>query len=96
MSSRSNSTRVYVGNLSRGLRERDLEDIFYRYYGKRPTVKDGFGFIEFDDYRDAQDAVKDLDGYMLGKNKSLKATTDDSRQSDHFHTHPNTLFTFQY
>ena len=26
------------------------------------AIKNGFGFVDFDDYRDAEDAVQDLNG----------------------------------
>ncbi|KAG9155514.1 hypothetical protein Leryth_009930 [Lithospermum erythrorhizon] len=59
-------TRVYVGNLDPRVSERDLEDEF-RLYGvlrsvwvaKRPP---GYAFVEFDDLRDAIDAIRELDG----------------------------------
>ncbi|CAN6676092.1 unnamed protein product [Malus baccata var. baccata] len=59
-------TRVYVGNLDPRVNERDLEDEF-RLFGvlrnvwvaRRPP---GYAFIEFDDRRDALDAVQALDG----------------------------------
>jgi len=54
-------TRVYVGRLSRDCRERDLEK-FFKGYGKirEILIKNGFGFVEFDDYRYADDAVYEL------------------------------------
>ncbi len=60
------SQRVYIGNLSDDARERDVER-FFRGYGRMREVslKNGYGFVEFDDYRDADDAVHDLDGKEL-------------------------------
>ena len=60
------STRVYVGNLSDDCRERDVEK-FFKGYGKlrEVSLKQGYGFVEFDDHRDADDAVHDLDGKDL-------------------------------
>ena len=55
--------RVYIGNMPSGVREKDLER-FFKKFG-RPNdflVKQGFGFVEFDDYRDADDAVYELNG----------------------------------
>ncbi|KAH7934050.1 hypothetical protein HPB49_020896 [Dermacentor silvarum] len=59
-------TRVYVGHLSYRVRERDLER-FFRGFGKIREVllKNGFGFVEFDDHRDADDAVYELNGREL-------------------------------
>ncbi|KAH6783612.1 serine/arginine-rich 22 [Perilla frutescens var. hirtella] len=59
-------SRVYVGNLDPRVSERDLEDEF-RSFGvirsvwvaRRPP---GYAFIDFDDRRDAQDAIKEIDG----------------------------------
>ncbi|KAK9675662.1 hypothetical protein RND81_11G022000 [Saponaria officinalis] len=58
--------RVYVGNLDPHVSERDLEDEF-RVYGVLRSVwvarrPPGYAFIEFDDKRDALDAIRGLDG----------------------------------
>ena len=55
--------RVYIGNLPSGTRERDLEK-FFKGYGRKSDIliKQGFGFVEFDDHRDADDAVYELNG----------------------------------
>jgi len=60
------SRNVYVGKISDKTRERDLQELFEKY-GKVSNVslKVGFGFVEFDDPRDADDAVRKLDGYDL-------------------------------
>merc|ERR1712088_73176 len=55
--------RVYIGNIPSNCRERDLEK-FFKGYGRlrEVVVKNGYGFVEFDDQRDADDATHDLDG----------------------------------
>ncbi|XP_024524084.1 serine/arginine-rich splicing factor RSZ21A isoform X2 [Selaginella moellendorffii] len=58
--------RVYVGNLDPRSTERELEDEF-RSFGVLRSVwvarkPPGFAFIEFDDYRDAQDAIQNMNG----------------------------------
>ncbi|GAB2280436.1 Serine/arginine-rich splicing factor rsz21 [Dionaea muscipula] len=58
--------RVYVGNLDPRVSERDLEDEF-RLFGVLRSVwvarrPPGYAFIEFDDRRDALDAIRALDG----------------------------------
>ena len=68
------STRVYVGGLSHKAREDDIE-YFFRRYGKlrEISLKNGFAFIEFDDYRDAEDACYDLHGReFLGERVSVE------------------------
>lgn len=60
------STRVYVGGLSYRARDKDLERFFRRYGRIREiSLKNGYAFVEFDDYRDADDAVYELNGKDL-------------------------------
>lgn len=61
--------RVYIGRLPRDASRRDLEDLF-KEYGRilDVTVKSGFGFVEFQDKIDAEDAVHDIhDTKFLGQ-----------------------------
>ncbi|KAH3846483.1 hypothetical protein DPMN_088784 [Dreissena polymorpha] len=59
-------TRVYVGHVSNNARERDVEK-FFKGYGKIRDImlKNGYCFVEFDDDRDADDAVYELNGKEL-------------------------------
>ncbi|KAK4510330.1 uncharacterized protein ATC70_004760 [Mucor velutinosus] len=52
---------LFVGRIPREMNNRDLEDAFSKY-GKitRLDVKKGFGFVEYDDKRDAEDAIKGI------------------------------------
>ena len=57
---------VYVDNLNARVSGQELEDDFQIYrvirciwIARKPP---GYVFISFDDYRDAQDAIRDLDG----------------------------------
>ncbi|KRZ38151.1 Serine/arginine-rich splicing factor 1, partial [Trichinella pseudospiralis] len=62
--------RIYVGNLPPDIRSRDIESCFERF-GKVVAVdlknRKGppFAFVEFEDARDAEDAVRFKDGYEL-------------------------------
>jgi len=68
------SCKIYVGNLSSRADERDLEETFDRYGKvKRADVKNGFGFVEFYDPRDAKDAIRGEDGReLLGRRMQVE------------------------
>ena len=59
-------SKIYVGDLPRDASEKELEKAF-TYYGPLKSVwvarnPPGFAFIEFEDVRDAEDAVRGMDG----------------------------------
>ncbi|KAK9707724.1 hypothetical protein K7432_010020 [Basidiobolus ranarum] len=57
------SSRVYIGRLGRDVRERDVEKLLKGYGDVREiTLKNGFGFVEFRDQKDAEDVVYDFNG----------------------------------
>ncbi|XP_024538537.1 serine/arginine-rich-splicing factor SR34 isoform X2 [Selaginella moellendorffii] len=66
--SRSSRT-IYVGNLPGDVREREIDDLFHKYGPivdidlKLPPRPPGYCFIEFEDVRDAEDAIRGRDGY---------------------------------
>lgn len=68
MSSRASRT-LYVGNLPGDIREGEVEDLFHKYGPivdidlKVPPRPPGYCFIEFEDARDAEDAIHGRDGY---------------------------------
>ena len=57
-------SRLYIGNLPMDMKEKDLEDIFYKYGKitdmqlKTPERPPAFGFVTFEDSRDADEAVR--------------------------------------
>lgn len=58
--------KIYVGDLPRETSEKEVERAF-SYYGPLKSVwvarnPPGFAFVEFEDSRDAEDAVRGLDG----------------------------------
>ncbi|XP_059313214.1 serine/arginine-rich splicing factor SR30 [Lycium ferocissimum] len=63
------SRTIYVGNLPGDIREREVEDLFYKYGPiveidlKVPPRPPGYAFVEFEDERDADDAIRGRDGY---------------------------------
>ncbi|KAL1517147.1 hypothetical protein ABEB36_000952 [Hypothenemus hampei] len=79
------SSRVYVGGIPYETRERDLEN-FFRDFGRIRDVliKNGrYGFVEFDDYRDAEDAVYELHGKkLLGMRVSVEMARGRPRGRD--------------
>jgi len=60
------TTRLYVGRLPYRATERDVER-FFRGYGRIREVilKNGYCFVDMDDYQEAEDAVYDLNGKEL-------------------------------
>ncbi|XP_051162359.1 RNA-binding protein 1 isoform X2 [Leptopilina boulardi] len=60
------SCKVYVGNLGSNASKHEIESAFSKYGPLRNVWvarnPPGFAFVEFDDPRDAEDAVRGLDG----------------------------------
>lgn len=58
--------KVYIGNLKNNVDKTELEDAFAKYGPLRNVWvarnPPGFAFIEFEDPRDVEDAVRGLDG----------------------------------
>jgi len=58
--------RIYVGNLSTRTKQKDLEELFSKIGKLREvSLKGHFGFVEYDDDRDAEEAVRKLDDIEL-------------------------------
>ncbi|KAJ0964146.1 hypothetical protein J5N97_029268 [Dioscorea zingiberensis] len=70
MSGRLSHT-IYVGNLPLDIRESEVEDLFYKYGRiveielKNPPRPPGYCFVEFESSRDADNAIRDRDGYVF-------------------------------
>ncbi|CAH2210989.1 jg14920 [Pararge aegeria aegeria] len=79
-------SRVYVGGLPFGVRERDLEK-FFKGFGRIRDIliKNGYGFVEFEDYRDADDAVYELNGKeLLGERVVVEPARGIDRSADRY------------
>ncbi|XP_067009775.1 serine/arginine-rich splicing factor 7 [Anabrus simplex] len=65
----SSDCKIYVGDLGSSASKQELEEAF-SYYGPLRNVwvarnPPGFAFVEFEDPRDAEDAVRGLDGRTI-------------------------------
>lgn len=70
---RGPSRKIYVGNLPVDVRESEIEDLFYkcgritRVDIKQVSRPPAFAFVEFEDDRDAEDAVRKYNGYKFDR-----------------------------
>jgi len=55
--------RLFIGQLVRDIRRREVEDAFSKF-GEvvRIDIKNGFGFVEYEHSRDAEEAIRKMDG----------------------------------
>ncbi|KAL1006181.1 hypothetical protein UPYG_G00068920 [Umbra pygmaea] len=94
---RSGDAKVYVGNLGTGAGKGELERAF-GYYGPLRTVwiarnPPGFAFVEFEDIRDAEDAVRGLDGKIIsGSRVRVELSTGMPRRSRYERAPTNRAF----
>ncbi|BFZ04185.1 hypothetical protein BsWGS_07224 [Bradybaena similaris] len=76
--------KVYVGDLGYGCAKQELEEKFSKYgqlrnvwVARKPP---GFAFVEFEDSRDAEDAVRALDGAKInGRRVRVEMSSGRSR-----------------
>lgn len=63
------SCKVYIGNLGQNGTKHEIEASFTKYGPLKNTWiarnPPGFAFVEFEDPRDAEDAVRGLDGTLV-------------------------------
>lgn len=80
MSRFPHDAKVYVGELGNNASKQEIEDAF-GYYGPLRSVwvarnPPGFAFVEFEDSRDAEDAVRALDGRTIcGRRARVELST---------------------
>nr|CAD2200101.1 unnamed protein product [Meloidogyne enterolobii] len=79
--------KVYVGGLPEDATSEEIDDAFHKFgrirkiwVARRPP---GFAFVEFDDHRDAEDAVRALDGTRIcGVKARVELSTSSSGRGD--------------
>ncbi|KAF9435392.1 hypothetical protein BGZ76_006379, partial [Entomortierella beljakovae] len=78
------TTRVYLGHLARDASDRDVEGLFKGYGRIREvTLKNGFGFVEFNEPKDAEDAVYDYHGKeFMGERLVVELARGDRRRDE--------------
>lgn len=64
--SRDKNSQIFVAKLNSSLNEKDLDHEFGKFGSiKNIQLKRGYAFIEFEDYKDAEYAIKEMDGRKL-------------------------------
>ena len=64
--SREKNLQIFIAKLNPRVREKDLEYNFSKYGNiKHILIKSGYAFIEYDNYKDADRAVRHMDGKTL-------------------------------
>lgn len=60
--SRDKNSQIFIAKLSNSVREKDL-DYEFRRFGpiKNIQLKRGYAFVEYEDYRDAEEAISEMD-----------------------------------
>ncbi|KAK0551649.1 hypothetical protein OC846_002869 [Tilletia horrida] len=77
------SRRLYVGRLPADVQRTDFDDLFGKY-GRLTDVRimGQFGFVEFDSGRDADDAVRAMNGYDFKGERLLVEFAKEPRRRD--------------
>jgi len=81
------SYKLFIGHLDPDTREKDLERFLKDHgFSKSVTevvVKNGYGFVRFDDRRDADDAIFELNGKeLLGSRLAVEYAKQSERRGD--------------
>ncbi|ESO12196.1 hypothetical protein HELRODRAFT_62194 [Helobdella robusta] len=77
------SNRIYIGRISSRTSERDIEK-FFKGFGRIRfmSLKNGYGFVDLEDERDADDAVYELHGKeLLGERVIVEHAKGPARRS---------------
>lgn len=68
--SREKGSQIFIAKLDSSVREKDIDYEFRRYGSIRSILlKRGFAFVEYEDQKDAEEAIKDMDGRKFMHNR---------------------------
>uniref|UniRef100_A0A1B0A511 RRM domain-containing protein n=1 Tax=Glossina pallidipes TaxID=7398 RepID=A0A1B0A511_GLOPL len=87
MSRYPSDRKVYIGDLGNNARKNELEHVFSAYGALRSVwiarSPPGFAFVEYEDARDAADAVRGLDGRTIcGRRARVELSTGKSTRGE--------------
>ena len=77
------SCKLYIGRLPRSMPKEDVEDLFAKY-GRVASLdlkEGGYGFVEYEDPRDAEDAIAALNDYAIDGAHLLVQIANDKRSA---------------
>lgn len=64
--SREKNSQIFIAKLAPEVRERDIDYEFKRFGPiKNVQMKRGYAFVEYEDHRDAEDAIREMDGAKI-------------------------------
>jgi len=67
--------KIYVGNLPMDVRESEIEEIYGKFGPiaridlKTPSRPPAYAFVEYEDERDAEDAMRETNGMKMGRER---------------------------
>jgi len=82
--SRDSKPNVYVGNISSRTRSKDLQYQLEKYGPvRRFDMKNGYAFVEFEESADAEECIRNLDGYdMDGRKIAVERARDPNEKRE--------------